>query len=54
MTPSEIIQEIKSMKGYSVLFYEDGLISSQYGRSTINYWRVIDGKLKCVHCKTLS
>lgn len=53
MTPQEIIKEIKSMGGKNITFKEDGLIISEYGRSTVNYWVVINKKLKCIDCRTI-
>lgn len=52
MTHEQIIAEIKSMGGYRVTFHEDGRITAFWGRHTINTYRVINGELKNVACRT--
>lgn len=53
MTPTEIIQDLKSRGERSISFRDDGVIVSLHGKSTVNYWVVINGELKCIDCKTV-
>lgn len=53
MTPQQIISDLKSRGEHSISFSNDGsIIISRHGKSTINYWMVVDGELMCYDCKT--
>lgn len=52
MTPSEIIQELRSMNNYSIHFNDDGTITAKFGKNTYNIYAVINDRLVCIDCKT--
>lgn len=54
MTPEQIISDLKSRGEKHIVFSEDGLITSQHGQNTINYWIVENEQLKCIDCRTTS
>jgi len=53
MTFEEIIIDLESRGERAVSFNKNGLITSWHGRNTVNFWRLIDGELKCVDCRTI-
>lgn len=53
MTPDEIINDLEQRGERNIIFREDGTIVSFHGKSTINYWYVIDAILICYDCKTI-
>jgi len=52
MTHAEIISDLQSRGERNIRFMEDGIVISQHGKYTTNYWMVINNELKCVDCKT--
>lgn len=48
----EIISDLKSRGERNIEFREDGTIVSCHGKTTTNFWQVIDGKLVCYDCRS--
>jgi len=49
----EIIVELCARGERNIKFLSNGLVTSNHGRNTINYWMVISGSLICVDCRTV-
>lgn len=53
MTYQEIISDLRSRGEYNIRIDDNGIIISNHGKSTINYWIEKSGELICIDCKTI-
>lgn len=51
MTHEEIVADLKSRGEKNIQFREDGVIVTEHGKHTTNYWIVEGKELKCINCK---